>query len=63
MGGDNDYPQSFKKHKNRQVRTCPTAYYRDSKGAGYDSETDPEAGHDFEIFNWQPIRALFQSVS
>jgi hypothetical protein len=35
----------------------------DRKGAGNDFETDPQAGHDFEIFIWQPIRALFQSVS
>jgi hypothetical protein len=24
-------------------------------GAGYDFATEPEAGHDFEIFNWQLI--------
>jgi hypothetical protein len=33
------------------------------KGAGYDFETDPEAGHAFEILNWQLSSGLIQSVS
>jgi len=35
----------------------------DWEGAGNDFETDPEAGHDFEIFNCQLISSLFQFVS
>ena len=35
----------------------------DRKGGGFDLESDPEAGHDFEVFNCQLISSRFQCVS
>jgi hypothetical protein len=39
------------------------AFCVDRNHAGYDFETDPEAGHDFETFNCQLISTGSQSVS
>jgi len=39
------------------------AYCTDRNCAGYDFEPEPEAGHDFEIFNWKFTSASIQSVS
>ena len=40
-----------------------SAYCADRKGTCYDFETDPEAGHDFEIFNRGFPSTAPQSVS
>jgi hypothetical protein len=52
-------------------RKCDSAFhfaitmehtFGEREEAGYDFETDPEAGYPFEILNWQLIRTWFQCV-